>query len=88
LEGTEDYQALKDADERALLVEARKLLPEEGAGVEDYLGAERVEELERRLLSPCEPMPPEAARRRFLEVHQEAERQVARASELTDAVKG
>jgi len=68
-QGSPEQRAIKDADRQALLMEAARLLFDHGEALRRDLG---IGEEEFRNLAPLEdPLPPEKAKERFLEVHAE-----------------
>jgi hypothetical protein len=63
---------VKLADQRALLIEAAKLLPDRGEGIRAHLGVERVVEIEQLMLPLPEPLAPAEAEELFIQTHTEA----------------
>jgi uncharacterized protein len=77
-QGSPEKRAIKDADKQALLMEAARLLVDHGEALRRDLG---IGEEEFRNLAPLEdPLPPEKAKERFLEVHAELTGEALRTS--------
>jgi uncharacterized protein len=68
-QGSPEQRAIKDADERALLIEATWLLPDGGKALRRDKGLGKEEY--RDLAALEEPLPPAEAEHRFLEAHEE-----------------
>jgi hypothetical protein len=69
-QGSPEQRAIKDADDRALLMEAARLLPDGGKALRRDLGLGEEEFRNPALLE--EPLPPAEARARFLWAHEES----------------